>query len=199
MAESLLETKLKEAVERTRGDVQAAVRLLAAWAEKDEKLLRALVQPFLQGILFHLVERTVKQAGGDPVAPRAAEAAAKPAPAAAKPAAASATGTKPNQSQVTAAKPAAKSAAKAAAKAAAPPVKPGELPPAVLDALVERWGAKIPVATKPDLGRPPRTVEEVLEGLGQGEPPPPGKASGRHQSGMRLIAKVQRMKRAKMG
>jgi hypothetical protein len=71
--------------------------------------------------------------------------------------------------------------------------------PAVLDALVARWGAKIPVATKPELGRPPRTVDEALEGLGQGEPPPPGKASGRHQSGMRLIAKVQRMKRQKTG
>ena len=197
MAESLLETKLKEAVERTRGDAQAAVRLLAAWSEKDEKLLRALVQPFLQGILFHLVDRTVKQVSGDPVAPRAAQAAAKPAATGAKPAAAA--GTKPTQSQATAAKPAAKSAAKPAAKTAGKPAKPGELPPAVLDALVERWGAKIPVATKPDLGRPPRTVEEVLDGLGQGEPPPPGKASGRHQSGMRLIAKVQRMKRAKTG
>src|SRR6185312_11770496 len=102
MAESLLESKLKEAVERTRGDVQAAVRLLAAWSEKDEKLLRALVQPFLQGILFHLVDRTVKQVSTDPVAPRAAQASPKAAAAAAKPAAAE--GTKPSQSQATAAK-----------------------------------------------------------------------------------------------
>jgi hypothetical protein len=174
MAESLLETKLKEAVERARGDAQAAVRLLAAWCEKDEQLLRILVQPFLQGILLHLVDRTVKQVGGNPVAPRAAAGTPKPE--------------------------AAKAAAKPAKEpAAAKPAKPGELPPAVLDALVARWGAKIPVATKPDLGRPPRTVDEVLDGLGQGEPPPPGKASGRHQSGMRLIAKVQRMKRAKTG
>src|SRR4051812_29173071 len=169
MAESLLEAKLKEAVERARGDPQAAVRLLAAWCEKDEKLLRILVQPFLQGILFHLIDRTVKQVSGDPVAPRAAQPAAKPA---AQPATAKPTG------QV-AAPPAVKAGAKPAAKpakpAAAKPAKPGELPPAVLDALVARWGAKIPVATKPDLGRPPRTVEEVLEGLGQGEPPPPGK------------------------
>jgi uncharacterized membrane protein len=195
MAESLLETKLKEAIERTRGDVQAAVRLLAAWSEKDEKLLRALVQPFLQGILFHLVDRSVKQVKGDPVAPRAAQAPAKPAAALA--------GTKPTGSEATAkpapAPAAAKPAAKPAKPAAARPAKAGELPPAVLDALVARWGAKIPVATKPDLGRPPRTVEEALENLGQGEPPPPGKASGRHQSGMRLIAKVQRMKRQKTG
>jgi hypothetical protein len=190
MAESLLESKLKEAVERTRGDVQAAVRLLAAWCEKDEKLLRTLVQPFLQGILFHLVDRTAKQATGDPVAPRATQAKPKPAagPAGAKPAAQPA----PQPAAAAGAKPAAK-------PAAAKPAKPGELPPAVLDALVARWGAKIPVATKPELGRPPRTVDEVLEGLGQGEPPPPGKASGRHQSGMRLIAKVQRMKRQKTG
>ena len=189
MAESLLETKLKEALERARGDAQAAVRLLAAWAEKDEQLLRILVQPFLQGILFHLVDRTVKQLGGDPVAPRASQVTAKSGTAKA-----AAAGT--NAAAPVADKPAAKPAA--AAKPAKP-AKPGELPPAVLDALVARWGAKIPVATKPELGRPPRTVEEVLEGLGQGEPPPPGKASGRHQSGMRLIAKVQRMKRSKTG
>jgi hypothetical protein len=189
MAESLLEAKLKEAVERTKGDAQAAVRLLAAWCEKDEKLLRALVQPFLQGILFHLVDRTIKQVSGDPVAPRAA--AAKPAPA--KPASAGKAAAAKPAGEAPSVKPAAK------APAEAKPVKPGELPPAVLDALVARWGAKIPVATKPDLGRPPRTVEEALDGLGQGEPPPPGKASGRHQSGMRLIAKVQRMKRAQTG
>lgn len=193
MAESLLESKLKEAIERTRGDVQAAVRLLAAWCEKDEKLLRVLVQPFLQGILFHLVDRTAKQATGDPVAPRAAQ--AKPKPAAAQAGAKPTADPAPQPAAAASAKPAAKPAKPAAAK----PAKPGELPPAVLDALVARWGAKIPVATKPDLGRPPRTVEEVLEGLGEGEPPPPGKASGRHQSGMRLIAKVQRMKRQKTG
>ena len=189
MAESLLEAKLKEAVERARGDAQAAVRLLAAWSEKDEKLLRILVQPFLQGILFHLIDRTMKQAKGDPVAPRAA---AQTKPAAAQ-AAQAKSGAAPGPAKPATAKPAAKPAKTPAA------TKPGELPPAVLDALVARWGSKIPVATKPDLGRPPRTVEEVLEGLGQGDPPPPGKASGRHQSGMRLIAKVQRMKRAKTG
>ena len=189
MAESQLEAKLKEAVERTRGDVQAAVRLLAAWCEKDEKLLRVLVQPFLQGILFHLVDRAVKQVSGDPTAPRAAQASAKPAAAA---------GAKPAAPQP-AAKQAGKATAKPAAQPAAKPLKPGELPPSVIDALVERWGAKIPVATKPDLGRPPRTVEEALDKLGQAEPPPPGKASGRHQSGMRLIAKVQRMKRSQTG
>jgi hypothetical protein len=184
MAESLLETKLKEAVERGRGDKQAAVRLLIAWSEKDETLFRALVQPFLQGILFHLVERAMKQMTGDPIAPVAASSATRPAAAAAA---------KPT-------KTAAKAPAKpAAAPVAAKPPKPGELPPAVLDALVERWGSKIPVATKPVLDHPPRTVEEALESLGQAGPPPPGKASGRHQSGMRLIAKVQRMKRAKIG
>jgi len=158
------------------------------------------VQPFLQGILFHLVDRTMKQVKGDPVAPRAAQAAQT------KPGAAQAAQTKTGAAQTAQTKTgAAPAPAKPAATkpkapvAAAKPAKPGELPPSVLDALVESWGAKIPVATKPDLGRPPRTVEEVLEGLGQGEPPPPGKASGRHQSGMRLIAKVQRMKRAKTG
>jgi hypothetical protein len=336
MADSLLETKLREAVERSRGDKQAAVRLLIAWCERDEALFRALAQPFLQGIALHLVDRAIKQITGDPTAPLAAQSsgaktakaaetedgdesdapraaqsggakaaktpeagtgtgaeagaqtgadddadaaaapkAAKPAsgktldiglgsdkPAAAKagddtgvtatskatkpatgktldldigsgkPAAARAgdgadAATAPKAAKPAAGKtldlgvgsekPAAGPAAKpAAAKAPAekesaekepaePPMvvgkrsKKGELPPALIDALVERWGAKIPVATQPTLDHPPRTVEEALQSLGKAGPPPPGKASGRHQSGMRLIAKVQRIRRATQG
>jgi hypothetical protein len=220
MAESLLDTKLKEAVERGRGDKQAAVRLLIAWSEHDEVLFRALVQPFLQGILFHLVDRTVKHMTGDPVAPRAASAEAKPAKPADQELAkltdklAVKLSDKPAAAQPTENPTPAKAAAKLPDKPAAlvpankpapiklPPAmvgKPDELPPALIDALVAHWGAKIPVATKPALDHPPRTVEEALEGLGQAGPPPPGKASGRHQSGMRLIAKVQRMKRSTIG
>lgn len=55
-----VELKIREAVALGRGDKQAAARVLLGMCDRDERLLRELVKPFLSGILFHAVERMMK-------------------------------------------------------------------------------------------------------------------------------------------
>jgi hypothetical protein len=55
-----VELKIREAVALGRGDKQAAARVLLSMCDRDERLLRELVKPFLSGILFHAVERLMK-------------------------------------------------------------------------------------------------------------------------------------------
>jgi hypothetical protein len=50
-----LDQKVREALTLAQGDRTQAQRVLLGWAQRDEKLLRALVQPFLVGIAAHAI------------------------------------------------------------------------------------------------------------------------------------------------
>lgn len=52
---SYLTARVKEALDKSSGDVKAARRLLARWAAGDHRLLQELVGPFLPGIIAHTV------------------------------------------------------------------------------------------------------------------------------------------------
>lgn len=65
MADNNVDLKVKEAILRARGDAQGAIRILAEACARDERLLRALVAPFMQGILFQAVQRVGGRLGGN--------------------------------------------------------------------------------------------------------------------------------------
>lgn len=158
---------VKEAIIAARGDAQGAIRFLKLLLDRDEKLLREMVEPYLQGILFQHVDGMLKKVkarkGG----------AEEPATAA--------TGAPPAGVSSSGAKPAPKATAKPAQ--VLKPAKEG-----VLDQIVDRLAANIP--PQPRQPRPPRTAEEALASIGR-DPngPPPPKAGPRHQSALREVAK----------
>src|SRR3546814_14035118 len=57
--------KVSEAVARAEGEPAAAQRLLIAWCSRDDRLLRGLVAPFIQGLVAHAVPKT-ESAHADP-------------------------------------------------------------------------------------------------------------------------------------
>jgi hypothetical protein len=52
---------IRQAIALGRGDKQAAARVLLGLCNRDDKLLRALVAPYLNGILFHAVEKAMNK------------------------------------------------------------------------------------------------------------------------------------------
>lgn len=60
-----IDTRIAQALQLGQGDRQAAIRTLIGWCATDHRLLVALIQPYLQGILFHHVERVAGAASGD--------------------------------------------------------------------------------------------------------------------------------------
>ncbi|GIL38575.1 hypothetical protein [Roseiterribacter gracilis] len=50
-----LDQKVREALDIAQGDQNQAQRVLVGWAQRDEKLLRELTQPFLVGIAAHAI------------------------------------------------------------------------------------------------------------------------------------------------
>lgn len=135
MADSNVDLKIKEAILRARGDAQGAIRILAEACARDERLLRALVGPFMQGILFQAVQRVGGRLGN--------------------------------------------------VRVRAPQPK-RELPPDVLDKVIDRLGSKLP--TKP--AATPKSPQEALSSLGR-DPngPPPSKAGRQHQVAIHALAK----------
>ncbi|MFD2261849.1 hypothetical protein ACFSM5_03050 [Lacibacterium aquatile] len=70
---SYLAQKLREAIQASKGDRNAAARRLMAMASEDLNLLRAITTPYLQGIAFALVEKAMgKQPSTMQVAPNGA-------------------------------------------------------------------------------------------------------------------------------
>ena len=57
MSSDYAERKLQEAVAEAGAAPTATRRLVLEWIERDEQLLRALVRPFLAGIIGHAVDR----------------------------------------------------------------------------------------------------------------------------------------------
>ncbi len=177
---SELDKKVREAVAAGRGDAQASVRALAAMVERDERLLRALVKPFLAGILLHAVQRAMGQA--------------KAAPASAPPATAAAGSAKYEQTRRGPGKPGI--AMPGDGKPGQRPVqrparRPRSLPKDALDAVLERWSETIPVAPPPPAPpHPPRTPAEVLKTIGKDPQaqPRPTQAGKRHQTAIHALA-----------
>lgn len=67
---------------------------------------------------------------------------------------------------------------------------PQELPPAAMDALLERLGTQIPVARAKTISDRPPSAEEALSRLGRGpDDYPPPKAGAAHQSAIRTMAR----------
>lgn len=64
MSRSDIDKKVREAVVMARGDATQAVSLLMQAVERDDRLLRAVATPFLQGILFHAVQKVLTQLKG---------------------------------------------------------------------------------------------------------------------------------------
>ncbi|MCL2474403.1 MAG: hypothetical protein FWF23_05860 [Alphaproteobacteria bacterium] len=59
MAKSFLSSKIKEAVEKTGGDLKKTQKLLMAWALRDNALLLDMVKPHLKAITAVLIEKNV--------------------------------------------------------------------------------------------------------------------------------------------
>jgi hypothetical protein len=59
-----VDRKVREAVVAARGDAPRAVNLLMKAAQQDPALLYAFTAPYLQGILFHAVQETLKKLKG---------------------------------------------------------------------------------------------------------------------------------------
>src|SRR5579863_471929 len=64
MRNSDIDRKVREAVVAARGDGPRAVNLLMKAAQQDPTLLYAFTAPYLQGILFHAVQETLKKLKG---------------------------------------------------------------------------------------------------------------------------------------
>jgi hypothetical protein len=56
-----VEISIRDAIVLGKGDANASVRALAHMVQRDDRLLRALVAPYIQGILFHWVKRVMQQ------------------------------------------------------------------------------------------------------------------------------------------
>ena len=69
MGKSYVQQKVHEALEAAQGDASRAQRVLLGWAMEDIKLLAALTQPFMKGIIAHALSRASR--GLSPAAPKA--------------------------------------------------------------------------------------------------------------------------------
>lgn len=72
MADSYVESKVREALVAARGSRAVAQQMLMNWAESDDRLLRGLARPFLKAVAAAAVEGAVRRG-------------AAPAPGAARP------------------------------------------------------------------------------------------------------------------
>ena len=60
MSAEKISEQIRIALAEGKGDKQAAMRHLALMCARDDRLLRALVQPFLGGILMYALDREIK-------------------------------------------------------------------------------------------------------------------------------------------
>jgi len=64
MADSYVETKVREALVAARGSRAVAQQMLMTWAEADDRLLRGLARPFLKAVTAAAVEGAVRRGAG---------------------------------------------------------------------------------------------------------------------------------------
>lgn len=153
--------QIRIALTEGRGDKQASIRHLALMCARDDRLLRALVQPFLGGILLHALDREIKNILEQQEDNAAL--AASPPPISAQPASAS-------ESPPQIAKPLV--------------ARPAALSQDMMEQVVNILGKEIPVGRPvvPIDGDPVRLI-----GIGPGDIPPP-KAGARHQRALQAVA-----------
>ncbi len=72
--------KVQAALVQTGGDRRAAQRLLLAWAMEDGRLMRALVLPFLPGIIGRAIDQTAPGTASRAAVAPAAKTPAPPSP-----------------------------------------------------------------------------------------------------------------------
>lgn len=63
MSREYAESRIKEALKLARGNATRARQQIIAWTNEDPKLLQALAQPHLTGIVAHAVNRVVYKQG----------------------------------------------------------------------------------------------------------------------------------------
>ena len=71
MGKSYVQQKVQEALDSAQGDASRAQRVLLGWAMADIKLLAALTQPFMKGIVAHALSRAGRNAPAAAVKPQA--------------------------------------------------------------------------------------------------------------------------------
>lgn len=59
MSREYAERRIKEALAQTKGNATKARQQIIAWTNEDPKLLQALTQPHLTGIVAHAISRVV--------------------------------------------------------------------------------------------------------------------------------------------
>ena len=156
-----VQAKIQEALVLGRGDVSKAVRALQDLCAKDERLLRALVQPFLPGILAHAIQKavgaaggTVRQAGQPIAAPQVVQ-----------------------KNGLTVVR-------------GQSGRRPQAVPTSVLDALLDKLGQDLPVK-QAEAPKRPRSGADIAAMIGTdpSAPIPPTKAGKRHQASIHVLAK----------
>jgi hypothetical protein len=157
---SYLAQKLREAIQASNGDRNAAARRLMAMASEDLNLLRAMTTPYLQGIAFSLVEKAMgKQPSTMQIAPNGSV--SRPGPIASSP--------QPRRPG---------------------PGGPNALPKEALDAIVDKLDRNIPAPPKPASKGPATPAEALASLGIDPKGPPPTKAGTQHKAAMVEMAKA---------
>ena len=173
MSAEKISEQIRIALAEGKGDKQAAMRHLALMCARDDRLLRALVQPFLGGILMHALDREIKAimdsqvAGKSESAPSSLPVSKSNLPSVSPQKALATPGAAKNPQSSARSKPLAKNMTKEA-----------------MEELVDVLSQSIPVG-KPSVpidGDPVRLI-----GIGPGDIPPP-KAGARHQRALQAVA-----------
>lgn len=61
MSREYAEKRIREALKQARGNATKARQQIIAWTNEDPKLLQALAQPHLTGIVAHAISRVIHQ------------------------------------------------------------------------------------------------------------------------------------------
>ena len=59
MSREYAEKRIKDALKQARGNATKARQQIIAWTNEDPKLLQALAQPHLTGIVAHAINRVI--------------------------------------------------------------------------------------------------------------------------------------------
>ncbi|MCX8506266.1 MAG: hypothetical protein ORN98_06590 [Alphaproteobacteria bacterium] len=170
MSAEKISEQIRIALAEGKGDKQAALRHLALMCARDDRLLRALVQPFLGGILMYALDREIKAIMDAQVVGKA-----ESTPSATPQKALATAGAAKNIQTTIRQKPTTKNMTKE-----------------VMEELVNALSQSIPVG-KPSVpidGDPVRLI-----GIGPGDIPPP-KAGPRHQRALQAVALSYKYKNA---
>ena len=63
MSREYAEKRIKEALKQAKGNATKARQIIIAWSSEDTRLLQALAQPHLTGIVAHAVDRVIYKQG----------------------------------------------------------------------------------------------------------------------------------------